>query len=180
VMDVGTPAARERAHEFLHRRLMHEPSTAAIDELLLAVARAIDRQPEVPREALPMTDDELRMLATGGTVSIGCHTLSHLMLSQLDAEQQRTELEESQAALQRSLGRTVPWFAYPYGHPSSYNDATLATARELFDLAATTRAGPAERADPHQLPRYLVGDWKAEELAARLDQWLGPAADPKR
>jgi peptidoglycan/xylan/chitin deacetylase (PgdA/CDA1 family) len=118
-----------------------------------------------------MTTPELQQLAAAPRVEIGAHSVTHAALSVHRAEQQLDEMRDSKGALERTIGRTVRAFAYPYG------DLGPATARLAasagFDLACTTEEGcVTARSDPFQLPRISVGDWDGPTFARRLADFV--------
>ncbi len=79
--------------------------------------------------------------ATGTTVTIESHTVSHLDMNQLPLAQQQTEMTRSRAQLQRWLHTPIEVVAYPAGH---YNaDSVLAAKRAGYKMALTTRPGLA-------------------------------------
>ncbi|HUS15301.1 MAG TPA: polysaccharide deacetylase family protein [Chloroflexia bacterium] len=67
-----------------------------------------------PLPAVPLlAASELRALA-GCNFSIGSHTLTHRVLTDLPPAQAEEEIRGSRARLTDLLGRPVDWFAYPY------------------------------------------------------------------
>ena len=68
---------------------------------------------------LKITDAFVKELAASGEV---CgHTVTHANLSELSAEEQRAEIVDNKAWLEKLIGKPVKCFAYPYG---AYDDAT--------------------------------------------------------
>lgn len=87
-----------------------------------------------------MGEEQLLALASDPLCTIGAHTCSHPHLSQLSEEDQRREIADCKADLERLIGKTVHHFAYPYG---DYNDITLRIVRELgFETGVTTSGRP--------------------------------------
>jgi peptidoglycan/xylan/chitin deacetylase (PgdA/CDA1 family) len=168
VMDVGTRAARDRAHRFLHARLRLLPPDA-VDRALRDLATAIESDRRVPESALPMTEDEVRALAAEQLISIGGHAATHRALPALEEAGQREELMKGKRRLEEIVGKPVRFLAYPYGE---YDAITLRIAREVFDLAVTTNEGDAAASDALQLPRYTVRNWPAHQFRAWLKSWL--------
>lgn len=78
--------------------------------------------------------DELRQLARDG-VTLGAHTQTHPILTQLEPGQIRAEVAGSQQALKREIGRVLPIFCYPNG---SCNDVVTGILREEGFVAAFT------------------------------------------
>ena len=68
---------------------------------------------EVREELRPLTWDEVDRLSASGW-EIGSHTASHPLLTQVDDERLRSELERSRAAIVHRLG-SCSSLAYPYG-----------------------------------------------------------------
>ena len=65
-----------------------------------------------------LTCNELRQLVSAG-MTIGAHTLTHPMLSQLTTKLAYEEIAESGAKLESALQRKIWAFAYPFGDPQS-------------------------------------------------------------
>ncbi|HZD88293.1 MAG TPA: polysaccharide deacetylase family protein [Gaiellaceae bacterium] len=98
-----------------------------------------------------LTWRELRDLERDG-FTIGSHTVHHVDLAQLSPSQAWLELSQSRRTLQRRLGVSVPWFAYPAGE---YDPQVLGFVRRAgYLLAVTTHAGFAQSArQPFRLHR---------------------------
>jgi peptidoglycan/xylan/chitin deacetylase (PgdA/CDA1 family) len=116
---------------------------------------------------------EIRILAEGGLVDVGSHTVAHPVLSALPVVDQRDEVQRSKACLEEILGRPVTSFAYPYGGRSDYTAETVAIVREVgYDHACSNFEGLVGRGtDPWQLPRFLVRDWDGDKFARLLREW---------
>lgn len=119
--------------------------------------------------------DEIRILADGGLVEVGSHTVAHPVLSALPSDKQREEVQQSKICLEEILGRPVTSFAYPYGRQLDYTAETVDMVREAgYDHACSNFEGLVQKgSDPWQLPRFLVRDWDGEEFACRLGEWRG-------
>jgi peptidoglycan/xylan/chitin deacetylase (PgdA/CDA1 family) len=88
-----------------------------------------------------MNAAELRTLAGAG-MTIGAHTVSHPMLSQMPHELARAEILESAARLDAALG-SRPWaFAYPFGDAQSVTPEVLKMPEDAgFEAAFMNYAG---------------------------------------
>lgn len=119
--------------------------------------------------------EEIRILAKGGLVEVGSHTVAHPVLSALPSAEQRDEVQRSKTCLEEILSRPVTSFAYPYGTRSDYTAETVAIVRKAgYDHACSNFEGLVRQGtDPWQLPRFLVRDWDGEEFACRLREWRG-------
>jgi peptidoglycan/xylan/chitin deacetylase (PgdA/CDA1 family) len=91
-------------------------------------------------------------------MTIGAHSVSHRLLSQLSAAEQEREVKGSIATLEQLLGQRVASFCYPYGGDHSFNADTLRllTAAEI-DFAFSVEARDIRSDDLRArltLPRY--------------------------
>lgn len=83
-----------------------------------------------PAERGPwMTWDDARELEGLGH-RVGGHTVTHPIFALLDRETQRAEIAGGLERLRAELSGTVDSFAYPSGHPGSFDDATAELLRE--------------------------------------------------
>ena len=92
--------------------------------------------------------EQLREMAEND-VTIGSHTLTHPDLRQIDIANARYEIEESKTEIERKVGRTVGFFAYPKG---SYS-------RSLFELLESAAFKAAFRTADHTARK---GDYEYE------------------
>ena len=104
-----------------------------------------------------LTRRELLELASAG-MTIGAHTLSHPILSQLPAELARAEISESRARLESVLEKRVWAFAYPFGDPQSVTPQVLGMVEETGFKAAFLNfgGGLGTALPPYALPRIHV------------------------
>lgn len=147
-------------------------------EEVLASLRVIAGPASARPSQLPLTVADLTALAGDPLIAIGGHTTDHVLLSALTPERQREEVQRDRERLTEVLGCAPSSFAYPYGGLADFTDASADAAREAgYRVACTTVDRPVKPwSDPYRLPRFLVRDWDAETLAARIDAWLeGPA-----
>lgn len=104
-----------------------------------------------------MTLSELRELVSAG-MTIGAHTLSHPMLSQLPQELARAEITQSRDCLEAALQQRIWALAYPFGDPESVTPQVLAMAKEAGYTAAFLNYGGGLGTDLplHAIPRVHV------------------------
>jgi len=105
--------------------------------------------------------DELSQLSVDPLVTIGAHTVNHMMLKKLESEQTaRAEMEMSRAVIEAALGIRPQHLAYPVGDPTSAGPREFRIASELgFKTAVTTRPGvlfKTHREHLTALPRISV------------------------
>ena len=105
------------------------------------------------------TWDELKQLQAAGW-EIGSHAHRHTRKPTTD------DLEASQHALEKNLGRRATALAWPYG---AYDAQTIAAAKQAgFRCAATTKSGLASRDTPYQLRRVILSGFGAVTAFERL------------
>jgi len=109
---------------------------------------------------LCMTWDELAKLAADPLVTIGAHTVNHVMLAKVPEKSVRSEMDMSRAVIEAALGVRPRHLAYPVGDPTSAGPREFRIAAELgFNTAVTTRPGVlfrAHRAHLLALPRISL------------------------
>lgn len=101
---------------------------------------------------------EVKALADAG-VTIGCHTMSHPILSTLTKEEARLEIRESRDLIARETGATVDTFAYPWGRSWDYNDETIGVLKEegfCCGLGMDHLSAFPGKCDVFRLSRYPV------------------------
>jgi peptidoglycan/xylan/chitin deacetylase (PgdA/CDA1 family) len=120
-----------------------------------------------PRD-FPMTAEDVRALADGGTISIGAHTVTHPLFSTLSPEERWQEIQQSKNDCEALTGIPVEGFAYPYGDCDAATEKLVCEAG--FGWACSARSDRVDFAgfDPFDLPRLQVLNWNAEEFEKRL------------
>jgi peptidoglycan/xylan/chitin deacetylase (PgdA/CDA1 family) len=113
--------------------------------------------PEALHHFCLMTRSELQQLAAAG-MTIGAHSLSHPVLSQMSPELARTEITQSRAQLEAALGKPIWAFAYPFGDAGSVTPRVAAMAKQAgFDAAfMNIGGGLGTELPPHAIPRVHV------------------------
>ena len=108
-----------------------------------------------------MSWEQVQNLADqGGLLAIGSHTHSHHNLAKLDVHRQRHELVTSKRILEERLGHEVLSFAYPFGWPGTYTQATKIMAHESgYRLAFASHVGVnrPDTLDPFEINRLGIG-----------------------
>jgi peptidoglycan/xylan/chitin deacetylase (PgdA/CDA1 family) len=113
---------------------------------------------------------ELRELASSG-MTIGAHTISHPMLSQLPIESAYAEITESRRRLESALQQRVWAFAYPFGDPQSVTPQVLAMPQKAGHEAAFLNFGGGLGVElpPYALPRvHVTGEMSLAEFEAHV------------
>jgi peptidoglycan/xylan/chitin deacetylase (PgdA/CDA1 family) len=115
---------------------------------------------------LCMTWNELATLATDPLVTIGAHTVNHVMLAKVPEQAVWSEMRNSRSVIEAALGTRPDHLSYPVGDKSAAGLREFRIAAELgFKTAVTTRPGvlfPPHREHLTALPRVsLNGDYQA-------------------
>jgi peptidoglycan/xylan/chitin deacetylase (PgdA/CDA1 family) len=93
-------------------------------------------------EELCMTWDEIGTLARDPLVTIGAHTVNHVILKKTSDRVARSELEMGRAVIEAAIGVRPEHLAYPVGDKTSAGEREYRLAKELgFKTATTTNPG---------------------------------------
>ncbi len=91
-----------------------------------------------------LTSAQLKEMDKAG-IEIESHTVTHRDLDSLSYDEQLAELKDSKAALEKLLGRSVDYVAYPTG---KYNDDTIkAVTAAGYKMAFTTNGRWSDKSD---------------------------------
>lgn len=130
---------------------------------------------------LCMDWQELAEMAADPLVTIGAHTVNHMMLKKIPSDDvARAEMEMSRSVLEAALGKRPEHLAYPVGDPTSAGPREFRIAAELgFKTATTTRPGvlfKAHRDHLTALPRISVnGEFQRQRYLQVLMSGAGTA-----
>lgn len=117
-----------------------------------------------------LTWDQIKEMDQSDLVQFGAHTQHHPNLPDLNQTAIVNEIKGSKFDLESHLGKTINWFAYPYG---SYNNFIIQTVKDAgFKGAASTIYGAAQSQEKlYLLPRIMVdGRFTLDNLTARIQQ----------
>ena len=134
---------------------------AALDQL----ERLANPAPTDDTAGRPMTQDELRRLASSPLIEIGAHTMTHCRLSELPTDAQFAEILGSRRQCEELVGEIPSSFAYPFG---AFNAVTPELVRSAgFERACSTEnelcwAG----SDTMLVPRVFVWNHTARQFSA--------------
>ncbi len=171
------PPGDEAAEYAMKRLLKYEITAEDRDTILARIFEDLGGTDGELASSVYLGPEECRTLDKAG-VEIGAHTVNHLVLSSLDATQQRLEIEGSLRDLESWLGHGIASFAFPYGRAWDYDDETLGILRELgFRSATTAMPGLNDAQTPVlELKRIAVNeDSDLAEVLCEVDgvyRWL--------
>jgi peptidoglycan/xylan/chitin deacetylase (PgdA/CDA1 family) len=117
-----------------------------------------------------MTCGELRKLSAAG-MTIGAHTVSHPVLSQMAPELAFAEIAESRSLLESALQKNLWAFAYPFGDARSVTPQVLTFPQRAGFAAAFMNfgGGLGTALPPFALPRIHV---TSETTLSELDAYV--------
>lgn len=132
-------ALKHRAFRILHDIFIAAPAGRR-EAMLAQLARRYDPALVERTRDLAMNWEMAAELAASGLVELGCHTISHPMLSRLSPVELEHELTASASEIECRLGQAPSLCAYPFGSPAAVNGHVVAMAERLgFAAAFTTR-----------------------------------------
>ena len=123
-----------------------------------------------------MSSNELLEIASSPLITIGAHTVSHLVLSSELPIVQREEIDASKKQLEALLGRKIKYFAYPFGTKEDYSSETLDICKTLgFEAVFSNYFDLIRKGDfsPFDIPRGVVKNWSLNEFKEKLDSFWG-------
>jgi peptidoglycan/xylan/chitin deacetylase (PgdA/CDA1 family) len=147
-------------------------SVSEIEQNLQQVSEEWSVSSASPSDARAVDQTELRQLADSELVTIGAHTVDHVRLRGQAGHYQRDTIVNSKAELERTLGRTVSHFAYPFGQAGDFDDVSVDAVRSAgFETACTTLPGwVSPSTDRHLLPRHVIPNWGRLRFRAELQR----------
>ena len=127
-------------------RLYRWLRSLATEAELRAVVRALASRYHVDIAAfcdeLCMGWEELKTLAADPLVTIGAHTVNHVMLAKVPEQLARLEMDMGRTVIEAALGTRPTHLSYPVGDKTSAATREFRIAGELgFKTAVTTRPG---------------------------------------
>jgi peptidoglycan/xylan/chitin deacetylase (PgdA/CDA1 family) len=106
-------------------------------------------------------------------ISFGSHTLSHPVISRLDAAAAEHEISESKRVLEEKLQGPVRHFAFPFGQPADCGTSAQALLARCGYRSASTTIWGVNRpgVSPHALYRVQLGEERSLAMfALKLNQ----------
>jgi peptidoglycan/xylan/chitin deacetylase (PgdA/CDA1 family) len=163
---------KQRAFGYLMRHLRRLATQAQVLDFVrdLAIRHGVDTAAFC--DELCMTWQEIAELAADPLVTIGAHTVNHVILTKVDERTVRSELAMSRAVIEAALGVQPQHLAYPVGDRRAAGPREFKIAAELgFKTAVTTRPGvlfPRHREHLTALPRLSLNGEFARLRHARV------------
>jgi len=174
--DLALPPHRAWVNKTL-RAIIKAAPPARRDALVRELAGQLQRYTDIPENAFARPREVAAIDAD--RVELGGHTLSHPNLAACAESDRRHELEAGKARLEQLSGRSLNWFAYPFGGRDTFDSATAEAVNAAgFGGAVTLLPGTVTaRSNLYMLPRIAVSaalslaDFKARVAGAPLFAW---------
>ncbi len=159
-LSCGSVEEKYRAFEHLYWWLRSRPSESQMLDIMHELSARYGVDMAAICDRLCMTWEEINALADDPLVTIGAHTVNHLILAKAPEAVARSELKMGRVVIEAALGSPPRHLAYPYGDPVAAGPREYAMAAELgFLTAVTTCPGmlfPEHRARLTALPRISI------------------------
>lgn len=117
-----------------------------------------------------MTEEEIKDLSQHSLIEIGAHTVTHPSLTSISLENQKKEIKDSKERLESITGKTIRYFAYPFGSKVDFSEETEHITKTVgFEGAcANIPLRLNSNTSIYTLPRWIVRNWSPNELKYRL------------
>lgn len=136
---------------------------AAADHLLRWAGQPV----APPRSRLPVTADQFAELAAHPLVTVGCHTLDHVSLTDLSPREQQHQITAGRTAIEELAEHPVDRLSYPYGRFDV--DSLAAVDNAHIAMACTSVPWPSiTREDPRAVPRLQATEMDGDQFR----RWL--------
>jgi peptidoglycan/xylan/chitin deacetylase (PgdA/CDA1 family) len=129
-----------------YKRLPQPRTAAFLDGIAAATASGRAPNDVFDTSKLWMTWDMLREMHAGG-MTIGGHTVTHPILSNLSDEEQEREIGGCEQRIVREIGAAMRAFAYPVGARWAFNDQTRRCLKERGVVTAFSYYGGLSKLD---------------------------------
>ncbi|MBT3879764.1 MAG: polysaccharide deacetylase family protein [Candidatus Scalindua sp.] len=107
-----------------------------------------------------MSWDEVRKMNKEPFIEFGCHTVNHIILSQVSVDVCKREIVESKKKLEQELDQEIDLFAYPEGRRDDFNTSIIRTLKKEGFQSSPSAIWGGNRipsVDPFYLHRIMVG-----------------------
>ena len=161
-VSLATLAERRAANRVLQLRVK-ERAPGAPNDATTEIERLLDVQenPDIDRNSpsAMMDIDDVRRGIASGLLEFGAHSVTHPILSALDDEGVRREIEGSVQSIRQMVPQPSPCFAYPNGRPADFDSRCVSCLQdnEIPFAVSTTEAMNTPGADAYRLGRRGIG-----------------------
>jgi peptidoglycan/xylan/chitin deacetylase (PgdA/CDA1 family) len=157
------------AREATYQRLWGALQSCAPDrrEAAMAQLRCFFGATHPNPEDLPMSAADVRKLVSN-CISVGAHGCTHQLLTSLLPAARIEEIQRSRLEAEALSDLPVTGFTYPHGDRDAETIDMVRHAGYRWACSTCEAIVDPLRANPYDLPRLAVGDWRANTLLIRL------------
>jgi len=141
-LDLRDTAARVQADLQIRQKLKSIPQQLrehVIENLESGLGQKLSQAGSMPEMYRPLQWDQVTEMLNSGLITIGSHTLSHVILPRCTEERIKKELVASRQLIEKNVGTNCNMFCYPNG---DFNDVTTKIVKETgYNCALTTLEG---------------------------------------
>jgi peptidoglycan/xylan/chitin deacetylase (PgdA/CDA1 family) len=123
------------------KRVPQETRSAIVDRIECSLGARLGAQ-DIPAIYRPLDWQQVREMRTGGLVSFGSHTVSHVILTRCETTRAREELCASRRRIEAETGSPCRLFCYPNGRADCFSLETKVLLQEAgYACGVTTVLG---------------------------------------
>ena len=130
--DCATLDEKRALYEEIYWWLRRRPTEAELRDAVRNLAACYSVDLAAFCKDLCMDWQELSQLADDPLVTIGAHTVNHLMLAKLSEKAARSEIDLSRSIIEAALGKRPEHLSYPYGDPTAAGPARICARRRAW------------------------------------------------
>lgn len=120
---------RKKAYEILESvKKVDNADRIKVVEKISSISASSRKQEDLTK-SLPLTWEEIKEMSNNG-IEYGSHTVTHPIMSNLDARELENELVNSKNKIEEMVGKAVETIAYPVGMPYAFNDNVINAAKK--------------------------------------------------
>lgn len=174
-LPLATPNQRQRSLRTLMDHVPTITHNAALKMIDSVCAQLVEKPLNSPSV---LSWDQLRQLSKEG-LTLGSHTRTHPILTQIAPSQIREEIRLSQQDLEREIGFALPIFCYPHGDHDATVTNILRTEGVLLGFTVFPGENRLDSADLLRLRRICI--WprtslplfclRLQRIGLRIDSW---------
>jgi len=174
-LTVGTPGEKYFTAEFLFNRLRNmSPLERNFFLQRLSESLGVRISDQMVEQYKPLNWEQVRSMYSSSLVHLGCHSMNHQVITQLEAGAEAEELQAPQELIRRHVGVRPRLFAYPMGEFDRGSFEYLKT--HGYSAACTTQSALVDnRCNPFAIPRIGITGEPLERLVVKIvsaiDTW---------
>ncbi len=137
-----------------------ESRAGILDDLERRLGQSLRAAGDGPAVYRPLDWQQVREMVDSGLVTVGGHTVSHIILTRCSSQRARDELLVSKQVIEEKTGRSCTQFCYPNGQIGCFDGGTRALLQQVgYSCGVTTVFGTnGPGSDVFELKRFYFDD----------------------